>query len=231
MRDLKDLTILILSGLHGAGPDHWQTAWQQSFPSMQRVEQMNWERPVYADWSARLTEAVAQAPRPIVLVAHSLGTSLTMRWSFEQGEHAKKVAGAFLVAPTDRDRFDASPSSPVRGWGLMILERLPFPSMVIASRNDDRVSFDRAEVFAKAWGSDAGGRRQPRPYRQRCETRALAIRAFLLRTVRRFAIEGHGALRGCGVFMECARGQGTGSAGRPQTAFCKRARLPEDCLI
>jgi predicted alpha/beta hydrolase family esterase len=159
MRDLKDLTILILSGLHGAGSDHWQTAWQQSFPSMQRVEQTNWEKPVYADWSARLTEAVAQAPRPIVLVAHSLGTSLTMRWSFEQREHAKKVAGAFLVAPTDRDWFDASPSSPVRGWGPMILERLPFPAMVIASRNDDRVSFDRAEIFAKAWGAtlvDAG---------------------------------------------------------------------------
>jgi hypothetical protein len=76
-----------------------------------------------------------------------------MRWSFEQRGHAKKVAGAFLVAPTDRDRFDASPTSPVRGWGPMILERLPFPSMVIASRNDDRVAFDRAEVFAQAWGA------------------------------------------------------------------------------
>jgi serine hydrolase len=159
MRDLNDLTILLLPGLHGAGPDHWQTAWQQAFPSMQRVEQSNWEKPVYADWSARLAEAVSQAPRPIVLVAHSLGTSLTMRWSFEQREHAKKVAGAFLVAPTDRDRFDASPTSPVRDWGSMILERLPFPSLVIASRNDDRVSFDRAEIFAKAWGArlvDAG---------------------------------------------------------------------------
>jgi predicted alpha/beta hydrolase family esterase len=99
------------------------------------------------------SDGVVSAPRPIVLVAHSLGTSLVMRWSFEHREHARKVAGAFLVAPTDRDRFDASPSSPVRGWGPMILERLPFPSMVIASRNDDRVSFERAAIFAKAWGS------------------------------------------------------------------------------
>jgi serine hydrolase len=151
MRHLKDLSILILPGLGGSGPDHWQTAWVQAFPGMQCVEQTNWEKPVYEEWGARLTEAVTQAPRPIVLVAHSLGTSLTMRWSFEQRGHAKKVAGAFLVAPTDRDRFDASPTSPVRGWGPMILERLPFPSMVIASRNDDRVAFDRAEVFAKAW--------------------------------------------------------------------------------
>jgi len=159
MRDIKDLTILLLPGLGGSGSDHWQTAWGKAFRSMQRVEQADWQKPVYADWSARLTEAVERARRPIVLVAHSLGTSLTMRWAFEQPEHAKKVAGAFLVAPTDRDRFDASPTSPVRGWGPMILERLPFPSMVLASRNDDRVSFERAEVFARAWGStlvDAG---------------------------------------------------------------------------
>ncbi len=159
MRDINDLAILILPGLGGAGADHWQTAWGTAFPGMQRVEQANWEKPVYPDWSARLTEAVARATRPVVLVAHSLGTSLTMRWSFEQPEHAKKVAGAFLAAPTDRDRFDASPSSPVRGWGPMILKPLPFPSMVLASRNDDRVSFERAGVFARAWGStlvDAG---------------------------------------------------------------------------
>ena len=159
MRDINELTILIIPGLGGSGPDHWQTAWGQAFPAMQRVEQADWEKPAYADWSVRLTEAVTRAPRPVVLVAHSLGTSLTMRWSSEQAEHARKVAGAFLVAPTDRDRFDASPTSPVRGWGPMILKPLPFPSMVLASRNDDRVSFDRAEVFTKAWGStlvDAG---------------------------------------------------------------------------
>lgn len=159
MKRIEDLSILVLPGLGGSGPDHWQTAWIEAFPAMQRVEQTNWQAPSYPDWAARLTEAVTRAPRPIVLVAHSLGTSLTMRWSFEHREHARRIAGALLVAPTDRDRFDASPSSPVRGWGPMILERLPFPSMVIASRNDDRVSFDRAEAFAKAWGStlvDAG---------------------------------------------------------------------------
>ena len=36
----------------------------------------------------------------------------------------------------------------------MILERLPFPSMVVASRDDDRVTFARAQTFAAAWGAD-----------------------------------------------------------------------------
>jgi predicted alpha/beta hydrolase family esterase len=159
MRDLDEFTILILPGLGGAGPDHWQTAWQGAFPGMLRVEQGNWETPVYEEWSARLTEAVKKARLPVVLVAHSLGTSLTMRWSNEQRDLVQKVAGAFLVAPTDRDRFDARADSPVKGWGPMILERLPFPSMVVASRNDDRVAFDRAQRFAGSWGAyfvDAG---------------------------------------------------------------------------
>ena len=114
---------------------------------------------MYADWSARLTAAVAQSVRPVVLLAHSLGTSLVMRWSLEQPKLAQKVAGAFLVAPTDRDRFEADPDSPVRGFGPMILQRLPFYSVVVASRNDERVTFERATGFAQAWGAtlvDAG---------------------------------------------------------------------------
>ena len=159
MRDIKDFTILILPGVGGSGTEHWQTAWEKAFPGFQRVEQADWDKPVYTEWSARLTAAVAQSARPVVLVAHSLGTSLTMRWAFDQPVPAQKVAGAFLVAPTDRDRFEDAPDSAARGFGRMILARLPFPSAVVASRDDDRVSFDRAEAFAVAWGStliDAG---------------------------------------------------------------------------
>jgi uncharacterized protein len=158
LHDLKDLTVLILPGLGGAGPEHWQTAWEKAFPSFNRVVQADWDRPVYEEWAVRLSEAVEGSMRPAVLVAHSLGTSLTMRWAFEQPVLARKVAGAFLVAPTDRDRFDA-PDSPLRGFGPMIFRKLPFPSLVVASRNDDRVSFERAQAFAAAWGStliDAG---------------------------------------------------------------------------
>ena len=67
MRHIDELTILIQPGLGGAGPDHWQTHWQQAFPGMQRVEQSNWETPVYEEWSGRLTEAVTRARQPIVL--------------------------------------------------------------------------------------------------------------------------------------------------------------------
>jgi predicted alpha/beta hydrolase family esterase len=159
MRDLNDFAVFILPGVGGSGPEHWHTFWEKAFPAFKRVEQADWDKPVYSEWSACLTEAVEKSARPVVLVAHSLGTSLTMRWAFDQPAAARKVAGAFLVAPTDRDRLDGQPGSAVQGFGKMILKRLPFPSTVVASRNDDRVSFDRAQAFAAAWGStlvDAG---------------------------------------------------------------------------
>jgi predicted alpha/beta hydrolase family esterase len=158
-KDLSSYAVLVLPGLGGSGSEHWQTAWEGAFPSFRRVEQADWDRPVYQEWSAKLTAAVARSERPVVLIAHSLGTSLTMRWALEPSAHASMVAGAFLVAPTDRDRFDDVPDSPTRGFGKMILARLPFRSMVVASQDDDRVSFARARSFAAAWGSqfvDAG---------------------------------------------------------------------------
>ena len=45
------------------------------------------------------------------------------------------------------------------GFAPMLLERLPFYTVVIASRDDERVSFERAQLFAQAWGAtliDAG---------------------------------------------------------------------------
>jgi len=159
MHHLDDFSVLILPGLGGAGEDHWQSHWQKAFPEFVRVQQADWEQPDYADWAPRLTDAVSKAPRPVVLVAHSLGTSLTMRWPFDQPAAAKRVAGALLVAPSDRDRWRVGDPSGPRGFGPMILKRLPFPSAVVASRDDDRVSFERAQEFARAWGStffDAG---------------------------------------------------------------------------
>jgi predicted alpha/beta hydrolase family esterase len=35
----------------------------------------------------------------------------------------------------------------------MVLQPLPFPAMVLASRDDPYVAFDRAQAFASAWGA------------------------------------------------------------------------------
>lgn len=143
--------IFILPGWHNSGPDNWQSHWEQAFPSMQRVVQDDWDRPDYARWAQRLSGRIAQCRRPVILIAHSLGTSLTTRWAAEG--QTGRVAGAFLVAPTDRDSEAALANSAITGFAPMNLQPLPFPSMVIASSNDPHVSAVRARQFAEAWGS------------------------------------------------------------------------------
>ena len=73
MRDTTEFDILILAGLYNSGPDHWQSHWEAAFPNMRRVQQDDWDKPVYADWAGRLSEAVDRCTKPVLLIAHSLG--------------------------------------------------------------------------------------------------------------------------------------------------------------
>ncbi len=149
MRDIADFELLSLPGWQSSGSDHWQSHWERAFPTMRRVEQADWETPRYADWSRILGLEVGRCRRPAVLIAHSLGACLAVRWASEQ--RTGLVAGAFLVAPTDCDRLDGDPASPVQGFGRMPTDPLPCPAMVLASRNDQLVSLERARRFAENW--------------------------------------------------------------------------------
>jgi predicted alpha/beta hydrolase family esterase len=151
MRDIRDFDILNLPGWDNSGPDHWQTHWEKAFSNMRRVEQADWQHPRFADWSRQLSLVVKACRRPVLLVAHSLGTSLVMRWADE--EYSRTIAGAFLVAPTDRDLREGDPEDPGRDFGPMLTDPLPFPSMVLASQDDEFVSLERARHFAECWES------------------------------------------------------------------------------
>ena len=161
MQPFEKLSVLVLPGREGAGAGHWQTLWEMAFPEFVRVQQSDWVHPVYSEWEKQLTIAIRSATKPVLLIAHSAATSLTMRWAFDQPELARRIAGAFLVAPTDRDVLEGSSNNPVRGFGPMLLRPLPFKSMVVASRNDPYVSVHRARIFANAWQAtwvDAGNK-------------------------------------------------------------------------
>ena len=70
----------------------------------------------------------------------------------------KPVAGAFFVAPPDVENAAIRPKH-LMTFGPYPREPLPFPSIVVASRNDVFTSFEAAEDIAGAWGSlfiDAG---------------------------------------------------------------------------
>lgn len=144
---------LILPGLSSSGPEHWQTLWEQRDPGCRRVEQAEWQSPRCADWVTTLDDAVAQSAYPVVLVAHSSSCALVAHWARDaSSDHLQRVRGALLVAPSDPEGPNY-PKEPT-GFAPVPLVRLPFPSIVVASRDDVYVSMERAREYAAAWGAE-----------------------------------------------------------------------------
>lgn len=139
---------LILPGLYDSGPEHWQTLWEHDDPTFVRVAQHDWDTPVRQEWVGMLETAVLETGDDVVLVAHSTGCALVAFWA---AATSLRVRGALLVAPADTEA-ESYPIGP-KGWRPMPLVRLPFPSIVVASANDEFATLDRAHVFADSWGS------------------------------------------------------------------------------
>ena len=151
----SEADILIVPGYTNSGPDHWQSRWQSKLASARRVEQAEWSKPVREDWVARLVEEAQAATRPVVVVAHSLGVATLIHAVPAIGD---RIAGAFLVAPPDVANPAIRPKH-LMTFGPYPRDPLPFPSLMVASRDDHFGSYEHAEDIANAWGSflvDAG---------------------------------------------------------------------------
>lgn len=145
--------VLIMPGIGGSGPLHWQSRWEASEPAYRRVHVPDWDHPELPAWLAALDAAVkAVAPAPVI-VAHSLGCLAVAHWVAGGGQ----ARAALLVAPPD----PASPQFPAvaRSFAPVPTGRFGFPARVVASRNDPYGSVAFAQCCADTWGaafSDVG---------------------------------------------------------------------------
>ena len=153
-------TVLILPGLRDAVAQHWQTLLEAQLraagapvaavPPMGR-EDLDCSAKVAA--IERTTQAV---DGPIVIVAHSGGCVMLAHWAQRT---RRSVQGALLAAPPDFERampdgyptLDALRAS---GWLPVPRSRLPFPSIVAASRDDPLAEYERVVELARDWGSE-----------------------------------------------------------------------------
>src|SRR5262249_16025779 len=120
--------VLILPGLNGSGPQHWQTLWEGNHAAFRRVHAQDWDRPQKDQWVKTLETAVPDAGPGVVLVAHSLACLQVVHWA--RGT-SLKTAGAFLVAPPNPDRPDfPAVAHSFRGFSR---GKLPFKNILIAS--------------------------------------------------------------------------------------------------
>jgi len=131
--------VLIVPGLRGSGPGHWQTLWQAKHRSYRRVLQHDWLAPRLDAWCAALDAALAAAGPGAFVAAHGFGCLATLACL---GRRNADVAGVLLVAPRHPDEFGLAPRP------------LEMPGILVASRTDPCMTLEEAHRLARTL--DAG---------------------------------------------------------------------------
>ncbi|WP_414900031.1 RBBP9/YdeN family alpha/beta hydrolase [Sphingomonas flavalba] len=150
--------LLTVPGIDNSGRDHWQSRWERERDDCYRIDLGCWSDPIRNVWISRVDQAVHDAQGDVVLIAHSLGCHAVAWWAQLLGPSgAARVRGALLVAPPDVDL----PGTDVRvaRFGPTSQAPLPFPALLVASRDDSYATIDRSREMAARWGAllvDAG---------------------------------------------------------------------------
>lgn len=157
---MKMPTILIVPGLRDSVAQHWQTLLEARLrmagrpvaivPPMGRAD---------LDCKVRVAaiELAAQAVEgPILIVAHSGGSIMLAHWARTT---RRAVHAALLATPPDFEApmpegYPTIAALNEAGWLPTPRERLPFRSLVAASRNDPLGTFERVADLARDWGSE-----------------------------------------------------------------------------
>jgi uncharacterized protein len=142
-------TILLIPGWENSGPDHWQTHFERGIPNCVRVEQRDWYTPRCTDWVETIEDFVRRYERNVILVSHSCGSVAVAHWA---ARNFGAVKAAMIVGPTDVEQSNIPPA--LQNFAPLPLQPFGSPVVVVASRTDPWVSFERAAYFARNWGAE-----------------------------------------------------------------------------
>ena len=148
-------TILFVPGLRDHVEDHWQTHAARTIPGSVTVAQLSVDRLSREARVAALDEALNVIDGPVTIVAHSAGCLTTVHWALAP---TRRVRAALLVTPADLENplpagYPQLDDLRAGGWLPIPRNELPFPALVVASRNDPLAGFDRTAGFAGDWGA------------------------------------------------------------------------------
>lgn len=155
-----EATVLIVPGLRDAAATHWQTLLQAQLAAAGRrvrsVPPMGREALAVAPRLEAIEREAQAVQGPIVVVAHSGGCVMVAHWARRT---RRAVRGALLAAPPEFDRampegYPTLAQLDAGGWLPVPRARLPFRSIVAASRNDPLARFDGVAALARDWGSE-----------------------------------------------------------------------------
>lgn len=126
--------VLIVPGIGNSGAAHWQTLWEQKYPNVKRINQLDWDHPNCDEWAENIDLAVKVEPVPPVLVSHSLGCLCLARWLSRSN---LAVKGVLMVAVPD----SLGPKFPKEAIGFVnVAEQLGNRHVVMVSSENDPYS-------------------------------------------------------------------------------------------
>lgn len=152
----KAVTYVVVPGIDGSGPDHWQTLFAAGRSDVRWVHQKEGVSPQRRSWVKRLSQVIGGADGDVVLVAHCHGVVAVAHWA-AQARDTSQIVGALLVAPIDVEGgLGGIPPRWVMwitGWTPIPMQPLPFRATVVGSANDPMCSIARARALSTAWGA------------------------------------------------------------------------------
>ena len=144
----SDFDLLIVPRLGGAAEGDWSSRWRGKLSTARFVAPDDPSDARQAAWVEAIQRAAREAERPILLIGHGLGAAAIVA-SAERLEDAD-VRGAFLVGPPDEAGVVRLTGEPWTVPGA----KLPWPSVVVASRNDPESHPEAAASQASGWGAE-----------------------------------------------------------------------------
>ena len=157
---MSEPTVLIVPGLRDAVATHWQTLLEAQLGAAGRpvagVPPMGRDDLDCAARDEAIERAAQSVAGPLVIVAHSGGCIMVAHWAQRT---QRSVQGALLATPPDFEApmpagYPTLDALRAGGWLPVPRTKLPFPSIVAASRDDPLAAFDRVAALAGDWGSE-----------------------------------------------------------------------------
>lgn len=156
MAVLDNVTVLFVPGLRDHVAEHWQTHAAAEMPRPVTVAPLQADGLSRAARVAALDAALHAIEGEVILAAHSAGCLMVAHWALNP---TRAIRGALLATPADVENplpagYPTLDALDANGWLPIPRERLLFPAIVVASRNDPLAGFDKVSGIAACWGAE-----------------------------------------------------------------------------